>query len=196
MKIGSETIHYKIEKGTVLNIESRSENTVSGHNGVHVVNGTFQSSFERSRTIHHQKIYLEDEEGKAFAIDLADWNLSAMSGNTLIAINTQSSQHSGYAMIYNKTLDRVYCGYLQKYFRIENETDRKGRLLFAIIIAIAFPTIAYTVTKSEDIGALTSITALIFIIFVWRRNRSSKQKGMTLPLEMKKRLQEILSQNA
>ena len=195
MKIGSDSIHYKIQKGTVINVESRSEKVTSGYSGGHVINGTIQSRFERSQTIVYQKIYLEDEARKSFVVELEDWNLAAMNGHAIIAIYAQSPQHSGYAMIYNKTLDRIYCGYLQKYFRIENETDRKGRLLFATIIAIAFPTLAYAVTKSEDIGALASIAALVFIIFVWRRNRAGKQKGVTLPLEMNKRLKEILSQN-
>jgi|GEM_PF-6716162 len=67
--IGSDAIQYKIERGTVVNVESHSETTTSGYSGGVVINGTMQSRYEKLQTVFHQKIYFKNGAGQTFVAD-------------------------------------------------------------------------------------------------------------------------------
>lgn len=192
--IGSETLWYSVEQAKVVQIESSSETVITGGGGGGTIyNGTGSTSgvYVSSSTINRKTVYLEDNNGKQYAINLTDWNLSALQGHELVLIKVQSTYNSNYAVIYNKTLDTVYRNRLDSFFKKMAELS-SGYYIIAALVVIGVSSWAYSVTKSNTVGGISFVGMCIFVGLKFKQHIDQQKKSQHYALRLKTKLDEIL----
>ena len=192
--IGSETLWYSVGQAKVVQIESNSETVVTGGGGGGTsYNGTGVTSsvYISSKTINRQTVYLKDADGKQFAVNLTDWNISALQGHDLVLIKVQSTYSSDYAVIYNKTLDIVYRHRLDGFFKKMAELS-SGYYIIAALVVIGFSSWLYSLTKSNMVGGISFVGACIFVGWKFKQHTDQQKKSHHYTLLLKTKLDEIL----
>lgn len=112
IKIGGTNYAIYYLKGTVVGKDKHLETQVSGSGGGGYSNqGTGYSGAVSisSRTITHDKIFLQDENGKEHAIALTDWDIACREGHQMLMqwIVKGNDKSGPYVCVANSNTDTV-----------------------------------------------------------------------------------------
>lgn len=178
--IGGETIKYAVRKGKIIDVESYSNtNTMS-----------YSSSI--IRTDIHQTFYIEDKDGKQFVVKLEGWEFPGRKGHELILVWVETAQRKDYALIYNKSLDSVHQGAFHKFF-IRYEDIPLGAYAIVALPVIGIPSFFYTATRSNMVGFITFIIAVIVARRFLKKHTDKQRKSVRSTTELKNKVLEILN---
>jgi len=185
--IGNEIFEYNIQRGKVIQINGNTSTSISSNKG------TDGSIVGISSTIHnHQDIYLEDESGKQFVVNLNNWNISAINGHKLSFIWLQNRFNQNYAYIYNETLDNWrYCNF-DSYFEKHEGTGGCLILLFGIGASCIIPPFLY----SNDNTTFPWILFFIMIattIILFAKYASKNKQSEKFAKQLKEKMEEIFN---
>lgn len=103
-------IHYI--KGVVVGKDKHLETQVSGGGGggySHQGTGYSGAVSISSRTITHDKIFLQDENGKEHAVELTDWDIACREGHRMLMLWIVKGREKGgpYVCVANSTTDTI-----------------------------------------------------------------------------------------
>lgn len=112
IKIGGTNYAIYYIKGTVVGKDKHLETQVSGGGGggySHQGTGYSGAVSISSRTITHDKIFLQDENGKEHAVELTNWDIACREGHQMLMqwIVKGNEKNGPYVCIANSNTDTV-----------------------------------------------------------------------------------------
>lgn len=172
------TIHYA--KGKVVGKDKNIETKISGSGGGGTVNkgtGDIDDISITSTTLIHDKIYLQQENGKEVAIELTNWDLACREGHEMLVIwiKRGTNESGSYVVVKNYTTDSIKFNDA----KIKDLANQHliASCLLAFFIILATSIILYFI--GGGIGIVLGVIALaVYEMMV--RNRSKTAKGIIM----------------
>lgn len=188
--------NYTIQcvRGKVVGKDKNFETKVSGGGGggyTHKGTGGTAPVVITSRTVIHDKIYLEHENGKQKALELTDWDVACLSGHDLMAVwlLRDTSGVGPYVAMKNFTTEgelfnngaiRHLADQHYKWLRASSGSSGTGRVIIGVGI-VAACVLLYNI--GGQILLVLGVAALIAYEFVTRSKTEKVAKAIKQELK-------------
>lgn len=190
------TVNYV--RGNVAGKDKNLETVFSASGGGHSYQGTGSSYLSvNSETKIHDKIFIEEENGKQFAIELTDWDIACLPGHEMLAIwiKKEGNKNSEYVAIKNFTTDdkRISETAIDNLVRFDiNEKFGLSKDSAGVAMLLFFGLVAFVFYGLYIIGGilLTIIGILALVFLAIARKKSVNAERAIINGEIRKILAE------